>query len=337
LSFFAGLIKYWWVTRRAAKQAVIDQEKNARLAEISRTGLNVRRESYIPFGVRAIQEGIEVDGIWISRPSTPFSDNPSQNASAATLVGDHDPYAKGKGKNTDSHSLASSSLKEPRRIRIQTPSDGSIYADGGHEAGDTSPRTTYAPRMVPPSRPQVHFATTEPQVHYATSQQDTLNKLEGKENGGPKIYTPSRGSNKAMNYSEYEQHSYLNSSPTSNKGYSNVEQMSPRATEPVNPFSSLADTPPLEADPFPYDTKPQEQRPLMQQQILQPEPSFGPNDRPQTLSPIRQQFKPQRSPSQPPRGNVGNSNAGHARSGSHTRIMESRPGSPRSPRSLDSP
>lgn len=38
---------------------------------MSHCGLDVDRPPEIPFGVRAIQSGIEVEGIWISRPNTP--------------------------------------------------------------------------------------------------------------------------------------------------------------------------------------------------------------------------------------------------------------------------
>ena len=36
----------------------------------------------IPFGVRAIESGIEVDGVWISRSNTPVSSNPASPASS---------------------------------------------------------------------------------------------------------------------------------------------------------------------------------------------------------------------------------------------------------------
>lgn len=48
-------------------------------------GINARGITDIPFGVRAIQSGIEVEGIWISRPNTPGS---SHAASSPTLIGD---------------------------------------------------------------------------------------------------------------------------------------------------------------------------------------------------------------------------------------------------------
>lgn len=48
-------------------------------------GIDIPAVNEIPFGPRAIQSGIEVDEIWISRPNTPA---PSQQASCATIVDD---------------------------------------------------------------------------------------------------------------------------------------------------------------------------------------------------------------------------------------------------------
>ncbi|CCF32193.1 hypothetical protein CH063_04618 [Colletotrichum higginsianum] len=85
--FIIGFIKLWWTNRYIAKIEIIDAEKRAHAAELESTGLPPppRKQSDIPFGVRAIQSGIEVDGIWISRPNTPSVDSPPNSA-------------KGKGK-----------------------------------------------------------------------------------------------------------------------------------------------------------------------------------------------------------------------------------------------
>lgn len=45
----------------------------------------------VPFGVRAIESGIEVDGVWISRSNTPASSNPP---SPATLAIDDPIFSK---------------------------------------------------------------------------------------------------------------------------------------------------------------------------------------------------------------------------------------------------
>ncbi|KAK2010148.1 hypothetical protein LZ32DRAFT_387670 [Colletotrichum eremochloae] len=82
--FIIGFIKLWWTNRYIARQEIIDAEKRAHAAELASTGLPLppRKKSEIPFGVRAIQSGVEVDGIWISRPNTPSTESPPNSARA---------------------------------------------------------------------------------------------------------------------------------------------------------------------------------------------------------------------------------------------------------------
>ncbi|QPC66159.1 hypothetical protein HYE67_008390 [Fusarium culmorum] len=71
LVFVAGLIKLWWSNRAMRRHEIIDEEKRARLSLMSYCGIQNMRTPDIPFGIRAIQSGIEVEGIWISRPKSP--------------------------------------------------------------------------------------------------------------------------------------------------------------------------------------------------------------------------------------------------------------------------
>lgn len=100
LVFAFGLVRLWWTNRKIAKLELIDEERRVRLAEMRYCGINARGITDIPFGVRAIQSGIEVEGIWISRPNTPGS---SHANSSPTLIGDPTGLKvklkeKGKGK-----------------------------------------------------------------------------------------------------------------------------------------------------------------------------------------------------------------------------------------------
>ncbi len=83
--FFIGWIKLWWMQRLLKKHTLLDEEKRARHMELRKTGLPAGRRADIPFGVRAIQSGIEVEGIWISRPATPIEIRSSSKASSTTL------------------------------------------------------------------------------------------------------------------------------------------------------------------------------------------------------------------------------------------------------------
>ncbi|KAF7912548.1 uncharacterized protein EAF01_001569 [Botrytis porri] len=71
--FCAGYIKLLWTNRIVARQEIIDEEKRMKIEELRQSGQFVEpmKGADIPFGVRAIQSGIQVDGIWISGTNTP--------------------------------------------------------------------------------------------------------------------------------------------------------------------------------------------------------------------------------------------------------------------------
>ncbi|KAH8737313.1 hypothetical protein BGZ61DRAFT_470774 [Ilyonectria robusta] len=98
LVFAIGLARLRWTNRAVRRLEIIDEEKRARLSAMSHCGIDALRPPEVPFGIRAIQSGIEVEGIWISRPNTP---DPSQPATPATLVGHHIAMSKGKEKMLD--------------------------------------------------------------------------------------------------------------------------------------------------------------------------------------------------------------------------------------------
>ncbi|KAF4976282.1 hypothetical protein FZEAL_7033 [Fusarium zealandicum] len=95
LVFGIGFVKLWWTNRTMRRLEIIDEEKRARVSLMSHCGIENLRGPEIPFGVRAIQSGVEVEGIWISRPNTPAC---SQATPGATLVGHRIEMSKGKGK-----------------------------------------------------------------------------------------------------------------------------------------------------------------------------------------------------------------------------------------------
>jgi len=77
------------------RHEIIDEEKRARLTLMSYCGIANMRTPEIPFGIRALQSGIKVEGIWISRPNSPES---CQITPSATFVGRRIRISKGKGK-----------------------------------------------------------------------------------------------------------------------------------------------------------------------------------------------------------------------------------------------
>ncbi|RDW94539.1 hypothetical protein BP5796_00302 [Coleophoma crateriformis] len=70
--FCAGALKVVWRNRFVKKHEKLDIEKKAKIQELRKSGQFVKPKSEdIPFGVRAIQSGIQVDGIWISGKDLP--------------------------------------------------------------------------------------------------------------------------------------------------------------------------------------------------------------------------------------------------------------------------
>lgn len=113
LVFFLGVFRLWRTNRALRQLEVIDEEKRNRLSMLSHCGVDARRPPEIPFGIRAIQNGIEVEGIWISRPNTP---DISMVASSPTLVGTTTLFAnetrtsKGKEKMTNADSTENTQI-----------------------------------------------------------------------------------------------------------------------------------------------------------------------------------------------------------------------------------
>lgn len=93
LVFAVGVAKLWWTNRKLRKYEVIEEERRARLAEMRHCGIDSLGINEIPFGVRALESGVEVEGIWVSRSNTP---DDSQIASSGTLM--DEPTGKWKGK-----------------------------------------------------------------------------------------------------------------------------------------------------------------------------------------------------------------------------------------------
>ncbi|KAH7181081.1 hypothetical protein DER46DRAFT_30506 [Fusarium sp. MPI-SDFR-AT-0072] len=140
LVFAMGLVKLWWSNRTIRRLEIIDEEKRARISLMSRCGIENMRDPEIPFGVRAILSGVEVEGIWISRPNSP---GPCQLTPVATQVGRRIRISKGKGKMIDigSSECLSDTLDSettpiyPTSTRT-SQQDGIISTEGIHSQQD---------------------------------------------------------------------------------------------------------------------------------------------------------------------------------------------------------
>lgn len=117
------------------KSEGLDAEERARRSDMSCCGIDAWKMDEIPFGVRAIQRGVEVDGIWISHSD---SEDLSQVVSSATLIGDQGEKSRCKGKTPER--ILEKRLQE-RSTSESTRSRTDESAPPAHQAWSQVPAT----------------------------------------------------------------------------------------------------------------------------------------------------------------------------------------------------
>lgn len=93
-----------------------------------------RKGKEIPFGIRAIESGIEVDGVWISRPNTPTQSSPEIAASSRI----NEPSSS----EDTQRSHESSSIVNIPRLELPQPVHG--YSDATQNNSDIVPGGPYS-------------------------------------------------------------------------------------------------------------------------------------------------------------------------------------------------
>lgn len=178
--FGIGYGKLLWRNRLVRKQEVVDEEKRVRIQQLRNSGqiIETPKGHDIPFGVRAIQSGVEVDGIWISRTNTPI---PSELRSGNL-----------RGSTSDS----STEPQSPTQATPKILRPGSIIGEAGARGGESSSsllehtddtlrpdsqsnRKSYQPRK------SSHLRYDK----YGDYDEETLGRLEGTSQQKKKIQT----------------------------------------------------------------------------------------------------------------------------------------------------
>lgn len=162
--FCLGVGKLWYNNRIMKKQEILDEEKRARFTEMRKAGVPVatKRGADIPFGVRAIQGGVEVDGIWISRPATPTVETKPRLQSTTTLIGTDADVNKKARQMDDSRSTTEQRGSQSDASLFQRLTDAESLASNG---SGTPRQSQFASR---PKNPRVVSALNE----------DTLRRLD---------------------------------------------------------------------------------------------------------------------------------------------------------------
>jgi hypothetical protein len=193
--FCAGLGKLWWNNRLMKKQEVLDEEKRARLGEMRRTGLPIKRANNIPFGVRAIQSGVEVDGIWISRPAS-LNETASLKLASSTSLAGRDPDSQKGGRDYLGDEKKSVLVTTTSLADKQTPSPSLTAVSQGPT--DPDPTRRSQPSAPPLSRFAAHKAQRQSSCPAGGLDEDTLRKLEGQPAAKPlyETYVPTSSSSR---------------------------------------------------------------------------------------------------------------------------------------------
>ncbi|KAI1265056.1 hypothetical protein F5Y18DRAFT_435950 [Xylariaceae sp. FL1019] len=223
--FFLGWMKLWLMQRHLKKHTILDEEKRVRQMELRKSGLPVGRRVDIPFGVRAIQSGVEVEGIWISRPATPAASRSPSKASSTTLDLGSDTREEDKGKSVTRPSATVTEVQptpkpSPRPSPTSITFDRSIRAELQESPGSTPLGTpTY---LAPPSPRHSHRSTSQNSRHPASR----LEELRGR----PLVetYHPTSPPSSLSSIGSRSNHAVDRTSSSSDEGATYAQPREPR-------------------------------------------------------------------------------------------------------------
>ncbi|KAL8938008.1 MAG: hypothetical protein Q9211_003409 [Gyalolechia sp. 1 TL-2023] len=192
LVIFAGLIKLAHTHWKLRKYTTLANTKAAQKEEALRrnpSAVSRKKGNDIPFGVRAIESGIEVDGVWISRSNTPANSNPNSVPGSPELSANNGNKAQTAPQfprleipppAVQGHPLPGPRSTSSSYTRVSSnPFDRSIAS----ERSPSSPGSAYAeylPRGRPSYQPRrsshLRFSNSHP-----TNSAEALATLEGRQ------------------------------------------------------------------------------------------------------------------------------------------------------------
>lgn len=139
---FVGLCKLFYDQRKIRNYTKVEKGKQAQVQEPTPEMLESQREEMkndIPFGIRAIESGIEIDGVWISRSNTPVG------SSRSSMTGVQLP----KSFNSSQFDLPQTTMQGSSRNSSRAPSsfDVAVNAEriNTNDSRPSSPRARGAP------------------------------------------------------------------------------------------------------------------------------------------------------------------------------------------------
>jgi hypothetical protein len=137
------------------------------------TAVSEETKDEIPFGIRAIQSGIEVDGVWISRSNTPVG------SSRASIISEKLPRGSNYGSNYGSYN--NSQLELPKTAVLSSSRDSSRAPSSAFDRAVSAERvpTNDGSRASSPGRGQASNAPRCSNCNHHIAQNSTaLHALE---------------------------------------------------------------------------------------------------------------------------------------------------------------
>ena len=175
-----------WRLRKYTKIAAVKAQHRQAIEQ--RPSVRARKGHEVPFGVRAIESGIEVDGVWISRSNTPVGSTSGSPAPSITL----EPDSTKHPLPTEQASIAPSQrpLEMPRPIhrysassQSRSPNTSRIpgFSQDQYSESERPPRSSTASDNVPRAR-QTYQPRRSSGLRFSNSQDSSsaLAALEGR-------------------------------------------------------------------------------------------------------------------------------------------------------------
>jgi hypothetical protein len=183
VTIFLGFLKLWYDRTKLRKYSKVNKGKQAQTPEMLEsqpvTQVMSETKDEIPFGVRAIESGIEVDGVWISRSNTPVGSSRSsimmetklpRSFNNSQLELPQTAYASSRGSSQAFDRAVSAERIQTNDSRSSSPQQP--YAADGRgrpAAGSSRYSTSNAPRNYappshsgPPSPPNGNYGDYDP-------------------------------------------------------------------------------------------------------------------------------------------------------------------------------
>ena len=186
---FLGLVvRFYNIWRLRKYEALAEVSVRHRQALEHHPSVTARRDAEVPFGIRAIQSGIQVDGVWISGSNTPIQSGFNSRAPSMMLDTDpsnnsHPPERAAAMPSNPRLEIPQPAHRQSTQGRSSTASRDSTAPHGRSSQMERSSNrlsTDYLPRGRPTYQPRRSSGLRYSNID---ENSDALDALEGRRNG----------------------------------------------------------------------------------------------------------------------------------------------------------